>query len=40
LTSLADTATTVQGTEIPDAGHYLAEEQPEIVAETLAAFFG
>ncbi|WP_433683545.1 alpha/beta fold hydrolase [Nocardia sp. CA-119907] len=40
LTSLADTATTFQSSEIPDTGHYLAEEQPERVAETLAAFFG
>jgi pimeloyl-ACP methyl ester carboxylesterase len=40
LTSLADTATTVAGIEIPGTGHYLAEEQPHQVAETLAAFFG
>ena len=39
LTSLADTATTYQGIEIPGTGHYLAEEQPEQVAQTLAAFF-
>jgi len=39
LASLADTATTFRGIEIPGTGHYLAEEQPIQVAETLAAFF-
>lgn len=40
LTSLADAATTVQGVEIHGTGHYLAEEQPNQVAQALAAFLG
>lgn len=40
LAGLADTAAAFQGIEIPDTGHYLAEEQPGRVAEALAAFFG
>jgi hypothetical protein len=39
LTSLADTASAFQGIEIPGTGHYLAEEQPDQVAQALAAFF-
>ncbi|WP_330252637.1 hypothetical protein OG874_42410 [Nocardia sp. NBC_00565] len=39
LTSLADTAATFRGVEIPDTGHYLAEEQPGRVATALLDFF-
>jgi pimeloyl-ACP methyl ester carboxylesterase len=40
LDSLRDRATSVVSTEIHDSGHYLAEEQPEAVAEALIQFFG
>lgn len=40
LDSLAERATQVTAVEIPDCGHYLAEEQPEIVAAALHEFFG
>lgn len=40
LDSLADRATDVLAIEIPDSGHYLAEEQPDLVAAHLCDFFG
>jgi pimeloyl-ACP methyl ester carboxylesterase len=40
LTSLADTATNFQAIEIPDTGHYLAEEQPDRVSTAMTTFFG
>lgn len=40
LDSLAERATDVLAIEIPDSGHYLAEEQPELVAAHLCDFFG
>jgi pimeloyl-ACP methyl ester carboxylesterase len=40
LTSLADTATNFHAIEIPDTGHYLAEEQPDRVSTAMTTFFG
>lgn len=40
LASLAERAANVTAIEIPDSGHYLAEEQPDIVAGRLCEFFG
>ena len=40
LDSLAARAARVTAVEIADCGHYLAEEQPEIVAAALHEFFG
>ncbi|WP_433625799.1 alpha/beta fold hydrolase [Nocardia sp. CA-120079] len=40
LDSLAERATDVHAIEIPDSGHYLAEEQPDLVAAHLCDFFG
>ncbi|MEV5836677.1 alpha/beta hydrolase [Nocardia sp. NPDC052112] len=40
LDSLAERATDVLAIEIPDSGHYLAEEQPDLVAAHLCEFFG
>ncbi|GAB2539349.1 alpha/beta hydrolase [Nocardia heshunensis] len=38
--ALATRATDVTCYEIPDTGHYLAEEQPDAVADRLIEFFG
>lgn len=40
LQSLATRATDVTPFEIPNSGHYLAEEQPDLVATHLTDFFG
>lgn len=40
LQSLQRVADHVQGGVIADCGHWLAEEQPEVLAERLLAFFG